>query len=256
MRRLSRKIWAFWAGLALILGPLPAMASPVMALNPDLPPAEQYRRLSLALLVGEGVEPQMYAALMARVEDFAGPLELDPDRLKSPLYRIVDQESMLTGSAFLFQLAKVHRADLATRLEALQGEAEGVSSLALKEAAILVRNAIAESLEADGLGGAPHVEQGIQTYRERTLALRNLLEYDSFDRELDRITQAAIAAVGGKLDAYQRMFDDELRDDAFEQHVRSAEYPYLGRTPFNEDAARLAEEIMEGVILSESQPDL
>ena len=145
---------------------------------------------------------------------------------------------------------------LATRLEALQGEAEGVSSLALKEDAILVRNAIAESLEADGLGGAPHVEQGIQTYRERTLALRNLLEYDSFDRELDRITQAAIAAVGGKLDAYQRMFDDELRDDAFEQHVRSAEYPYLGRTPFNEDAARLAEEIMEGVILSESQPDL
>jgi hypothetical protein len=240
----------------LVLGSLPAMASPVMALNPDLPPAEQYRRLSLALLVGEGVEPQMYAALMRRVEDLADPPELDPDRLKSPLYRIVDQESMLTGSAFLFKLAQVHRTELATRLEALQAEAEGVSSLALKEDAILVRNAIAESLEADGLAGEPGVEQGIQTYRERTLALRNLLEYDSFDRELDRIPQAAIAAVGGKLDAYRRMFDDELRDDAFEQHVRSAEYPYLGRQPFNEDAARLAEEIMDGVVLSESQPDL
>ena len=89
----------------------------------------------------------------------------------------------------------------------------------------------------------------------RTLELRNVLEYEQFNQELARMTAEAIASVGSKLDAYQRMFDDEVDDDTFDRHIRSAERPYAGRGNVNEDAARVAEEVMDGVVLSESQPD-
>ncbi len=36
------------------------------------------------------------------------------------------------------------------------------------------------------------------------------MEYELFDEELERLTEEAIASVGGKLDAYQRMFDEEV----------------------------------------------
>lgn len=236
-----------------------AASGTALELNEELAPAEQYRRLSLILLIGEGVNETLLGGLHA----FAGPVgpgqSVDPDELKSPLIRIVDQKTMLSGTVYLFRLAIEHGAAIAQRRQALArahaGEIAGVSIDAVREDSILVRNAIADSIEYAGLAAEPELAPAVQAYRERTLQLRNLMEFTQFDRELDRITEEAIASVGGKLDAYQRMFDDEVQSDTFDRHIRAAEYRYTGRSAFDEDAGKLAEQIMEGVILSESQPE-
>jgi hypothetical protein len=231
----------------------------VLSVNDALDPAEQYRRLSLVLLIGEGVSDELYDRLQRHYRHELPPEPVDPDTLKSPLLRIVDQESMLAGTAHLFRISREHGAEVAGRLRELAEQHSHVAgdsgSSALREDAILVRLAIADSIDNSRLDADGSLGAALEGYRSRTAVLRDLLEFEDFDRELERMTAEAIASVGSQLDAYQRMFDDEVRDDAFEHHVRTAERPYIGRKPFDHDAARLAEEVMEGVVLSESQPN-
>ena len=240
----------------LVIGPA---AADVLSVNDRLSPEEQYRRLSLALLIGEGVEDELYLRLQERHRSDLSERPVDPDELKSPLLRIVDQDSMLAGTAHLFRIAREHGGEVGRRLLDLAArhpeQVGGTGSMALREDAILVRMAIADSIDYSGLATEFGLEGDLAVYRARTLELRDLLEFEEFDRELGRMTAEAIASVGSHLDAYQRMFDDEVGDDAFEHHIRSAERPYIGRKPFDYDAARLAEEVMDGVVLSESQPD-
>jgi hypothetical protein len=231
----------------------------VLSVNDALDPTEQYRRLSLVLLIGEGVTPELYDRLQRHYRPELPQAPVDPAALKSPLLRIVDQESMLAGTAHLFRISREHGAEVAGRLRELSEQypqaVGNAGSSALREDAILVRLAIVDSIDNSDLDADGGLGAAIETYRSRTAVLRDLLEFEDFDRELERMTAEAIASVGSQLDAYQRMFDDEVRDDAFEHHVRTAERPYIGRKPFDYDAARLAEEVMEGVVLSESQPN-
>ncbi len=244
--------------LILLLGAA-GVSADNLSLNADLSPQEQYRRLNLVLLIGQGVNEAMMTGLKTHAGGVDQDPVVDPDELKSPLIRIVDQESMLAGTAYLFRLAHEHGAEVGQRLKQLEDafpEAIGQVSIdAVREDSILVRNAVADAVLYSGLAEDPGVESALMQYRSRTLELRNLMEYEQFDRELDRITDEAIASVGGKLDAYQRMFDDEIQDDTFDRHIRAAEYKYTGHTEFNEDAGKVAEQVMEGVVLSESQPD-
>lgn len=224
-----------------------------LEVNAQLPPDEQYRRLSLILLIGEGVQDPLVGALQSEAGG-APARAVDPEELATPLIRIVDQQTMLTGAVYLFRLAREHGAEIGRRLELLEsanpGLADGAVMDAVREDAILVRNAIADSMEY----AAVEPTGPIAAYRQRTLELRNLLEFTQFSRELHRITREAIASVGGKAEAYQRMFDDETGDDAFDRQIRAAEYPYRGRVAFDEDAGKVAEQVIEGVVLSESQP--
>ena len=50
----------------------------------------------------------------------------------------------------------------------------------------------------------------LDNYRIQTIRIRNVMEYELFNEELARLTEEAIDSVGGKLDAYQRMFDEEV----------------------------------------------
>ena len=81
------------------------------------------------------------------------------------------------------------------------------------------------------------------------------MEYDAFSVELDRLTQEAIMSVGGKLDAYQRMFDEEVNSTGFSKQIESAEFIYNRDAEFDEKAGKMTEEIMRNMILSESQVD-
>jgi hypothetical protein len=249
VKRSSRLVlWLF--GLVWVLT---GQAAVDLEVNAQLPSGEQYRRLSLILLIGEGVQNPLVEALQARVGG-APARAVDPEELVTPLIRIVDQQTMLTGAVYLFRLAREHGAEIGRRLEQLESEhpglADGAAMDVVREDAILVRNAIADSMEYAAVESAGPVA----AYRQRTLELRNLLEFNQFSRELHRITREAIESVGGKADAYQRMFDDETGDDAFDRQIRAAEYPYRGRAAFDEDAGKVAEQVIEGVVLSESQP--
>ena len=73
-----------------------------------LPPGEQYRQLSLILLISGGADPALMEALAPRdaIDQGRATSNLSPDDYKTPLIRIVDQESMLTGAAFLLRFAQ------------------------------------------------------------------------------------------------------------------------------------------------------
>ena len=80
------------------------------------------------------------------------------------------------------------------------------------------------------------------------------MEYEQFDEELERLTEEAIASVGGKLDAYQRMFDEEVGAKELDRQFDAAKYIFNRTEKFDEKAGKLTEEIMKNVILTQSNP--
>lgn len=233
----------------------PAGASIHFEALETLPPGEQYRQLSLMLMASAGADPALRDALLALS---AGPARaFDPDDYATPLARIVDPGSLLAGAGRLFRFTEQNEQAIRERMKELKTLHPVLISLldgdSITADGILVRNAIADSvpyasgLDAEALAGP------LREYRVFTLRLRNELEYDEFSAELERITGEAIASVGGKLDAYQRMFDAETAEDGFDRHIESAESIYR-KEENNQRAEDLTDEIIRNMILLESQP--
>ena len=226
----------------------------------DLPPGEQYRQLSLVLLISGGADPELLNLLAPQNARERGRVVpgLNPDDYKTPLIRIVDQESMLSGAAFVLQFAHDSHADIMASLAAINANNPVLISMvdmnAITEDAIIIRNAIADSIDYSGLaedeGSAGH----LQIYRTQTIRIRNIMEFELYDEELERLTQEAILSVGGKLDAYQRMFDEEVDSKEFDRQFDAAEYIYNRSEKFDEKAGKLTEDIMKSVIFSQSRP--
>ena len=231
----------------------------------NLPPAEQYRQLSLILLISGGADAALLDALTpADSTEKTGAATFKPDDYKTPLLRIVDQESMLSGAAFLLRFAQDSHEEIQSSLAAINsGHPVLVSNVdmnAITEDAIIIRNAIADSIgysrladgqAADGQDLALYLEN----YRTQTIRIRNVMEFELFDEELERLTDEAIVSVGGKLDAYQRMFDEEVDTNEFDREFDAAEYIYNRTEKFDEKAGKLTEEIMKSVIVSQSTPN-
>jgi hypothetical protein len=256
--------WLLALLLVLQFSPVSAVELDLQAVD-SLPPMEQHRQLSLMLLVSAGVD----VALMDVIEHQLGPetetgdqetseatATFDADRYTSPLARIVDQATLLAGAEQLFRFTLDHQADIRSRLDRLEGEETGLASpeaLAdLTEDTILIRQAIADSLRAVDPGGTASEPE--QRYRAQTIVLRNSLEFTQFKAELDVLTGQAIASVGGRLDAYQRMFDVETNTGVLDRRIRSAELIYLPEGQFDPRAGELTEEMLRNMVLSESQP--
>ena len=246
----------------LLLG---AMANVSANINFDaidsLPPAEQYRQLSLVLMIAGGANPALIEVMLpgSPEQSVSGNSDFDPDAYKTPLTRIVDQESMLNGAALLLQFAMDTRDDIKARLAVINAENPALVSMVdlneMTEDAIIIRNAIADSVSYSGLANSEELIAHLKDYRTRTIRLRNIMEYDAFSTELDRLTREAILSVGGKLDAYQRMFDEEVNSTGFSRQIESAEFLYNSDAEFDEKAGKMTEEIMRNVILQESQVD-
>jgi len=226
-----------------------------------LPPGEQYRQLSLVLMIYDGADTQLIDSMsrsVSRSSGSDGP-GFDPDAYKTPLTRIVDQESMLSGAALLLQFARDSQDLIRTQLSAINAKNPILISMvdlkSISEDAIIIRNAIADSISYSGFAGSENLRIKLQSYRTRTIALRNLMEFESFSVELERLTTEAILAVGGKLDAYQRMFDDETNSNGFSRQIESAEFIYNRDAEFDEKAGKMTEEIMRNMIFQESQVD-
>jgi hypothetical protein len=127
---------------------------------------------------------------------------------------------------------------------------------AITEDAIIIRNAIADAISYSSLAENEALALHLQNYRTQTLRIRNIMEFELFDEELERLTDEAILSVGGKLDAYQRMFDEEVNSKDLDRQFDAAKYIFNRTEKFDEKAGLLTEEIMKNVILSQSNPNV
>lgn len=226
----------------------------------DLPPGEQYRQLSLILLISGGADPALMEALTPKDVDGGGraSTKLSPDDYKTPLIRIVDQESMLSGAAFLLRFAQETNTDIQASLADINAKNPVLISMvdmnAITEDAIIIRNAIADAISYSSLADDEQLALHLQNYRTQTIRIRNIMEFELFDEELERLTDEAILSVGGKLDAYQRMFDEEVGSKELDRQFDAAKYIFNRSEKFDEKAGILTEEIMKNVILSQSKP--
>lgn len=264
MRAKKMNRWLKSILLTLLLSPL-AATSLIAAFDYDaiakLPPGEQYRQLSLLLLVSGGVEPQLLALLQPLVEQNAateGGFTLKLDDYGTPLARIVDQEMMLAGVAEMFQYAQQNSTQIQARLTEIAGQNPILVSMVdaneIAEDAIIIRNAIADSLEYSELGDADELRDRVEAFRVQTIYLRNMMEYNIFQEELAQITNEAIIDLGGRLDAYERMFQEEIDPELLQRRIESAEVMNAQTGEhFDEQAMLRTNELLMMLILMESQ---
>jgi hypothetical protein len=226
------------------------------------PPGEQYRQLSLLSLVASGAEPGLLALLApyAAQQAATGGLELQLDDYVGPLARIVDQEILLAGAAQMFRFARANSAEIQARMTQIARDHPILISMVdvngIAADAIIIRNSVADSLEfALKSGKAPAEDlERVQAFREQTVHLRNMMEYNEFEEELAQLTEEAIVDLGGRLDAYQRMFDDEVDPELISRRVESAEI--MNRQTgdrYQEQAMQHNAELLMMLILMESQ---
>jgi len=223
-----------------------------------LPPGEQYRQLSLIVLISGGADAELMDAL-APPDQGGATSRLSPDDYKTPLIRIVDQESMLSGAAFLLRYAQESSQEIQETLASINAGNPVLISMvdmnSITEDAIIIRNAIADAISYSSMMENEQVAIHLQNYNTQTIRLRNIMEFELFDEELDQLTEEAILSVGGKLDAYQRMFDEEVGSKELDRQFDAAKYIFNRTEKFDEKAGLLTEEIMKNVILSQSTPN-
>jgi hypothetical protein len=166
---------------------------------------------------------------------------------------------MLAGAAFLLRFARESEQEIQASLASINARNPVLVSMvdmtSITEDAIIIRNAIADSIGYSNLADDADLAIHLQNYRTQTIRLRNIMEYELFDRELDQLTAEAIASVGGKMDAYQRMFDEEVDTKGLDRQFDAAKYIFNRTEKFDLEAGLLTEEIMKNVILSQSNPN-
>lgn len=257
---MSNRPYAYILCVFFLLAAASVNASTSIGELDGLPPGEQYRQLSLLLLISGGADSELLDALAPPGSDMESRAVSDfsPDDYKTPLLRIVDQETMLSGAAYLLRFAQESSDEIQASLAAINAGNPVLVSMvdlnAVTEDAIIIRNAIADAIAYSSLAENEALTVHLQNYRTQTIRIRNVMEYELFDKELARLTDEAIMSVGGKLDAYQRMFDEEVDSKEFDRQFDAADYIYNRTEKFDEKAGKLTEEIMKSVILSQSQP--
>ena len=250
--------------LLLLAMPLAVAASVSFEALADKTPGEQYRQLSLLMLITGGTDPAMLEMLQP-VIDFqasgqAPALELELDDYVTPLIRIVDPEVMLGGAAGLFRFAHENGEAIQARMTEIATQNPILISMVdvneLAADAIIIRNAIADTIEYTESIDAAQAADRLQAFRHQTVYLRNMMEYNQFQEELSDITNQAIIDLGGRLDAYQRMFDEEVDEDLIRRRIESAQIMNeQAEERFKGEAMLRNAELMMMLILLESQVD-
>ena len=229
----------------------------------ELPPGERYRQLSLLLLVSGGTEPEFLAMLQplvdrARTASGSGDFALQLDDYGTPLARIVDQETMLAGAASMFAYTRKNSSIIQAQLTEITADNPILVSMVdvnkIAEDAIIIRNAIADSIEYSDLIDAPEMVQRLENFRTQTIYLRNMMEYNIFQEQLAQITNDAIIDLGGRLDAYQRMFKEEIDAELIQRRIESAETMNAQTgSRYDDQAMMRTNELLMMLILMESQ---
>lgn len=247
--------------LALLLGfatPLPAAVD--FAAIDQLPPGDQYRQLSLLMLITGGTDPALLELLRpVRQQQDAGPAtRLDLDDFVTPLVRIVDPDTLLANAAEMFRFARENSAEIQQRLTTIAQQNPILISMVdvngMAADAIIIRNAMADTIEYTESIDQRQAAMRLAAFREQTVYLRNMMEYNEFQAELTAITNEAIVDLGGRLDAYQRMFSEDVDDDLIRRRIESAQImnEQTGKR-FDDQAMANNAELLMMLILMESQ---
>ena len=188
----------------------------------------------------------------------ASARKLELEDFVTPLVRIVDQQFMLARAGELFVFAREQQYEIEGRLTAIaRANPILVSMVDVNEIvadAIIIRNSIADAIEFSAAVDNPAAPARIEAFREQTVQLRNMMEFNQFQKELAAITNEAIVDLGGRLDAYQRMFDADVDPDLIRRRVESAEIMNAQTGEhFDEKAAMQTNELLMMLILMESQ---
>ena len=225
-------------------------------------PGEQYRRLSLLMLITGGTDPAMLEMLQPVIdmqETGAAPvMDLELDDYVTPLIRIVDQEILLGGAAQVFRFAHENGPEIQERLTRIATQNPILISMVdvneLAADAIIIRNSIADTIEYTESIDAQEAAARLAAFRGQTVYLRNMMEYNQFQEELSQITNQAILDLGGRLDAYQRMFDEDVDEDLIRRRIESAQIMNSqAEERFKGEAMLRNAELMMMLILMESQ---
>lgn len=251
----------FLAILLLLVGMSPLHAAFDDDSIAQLTPGEQYRQLSLLLLVSGGVQPELLSLLQPLIEqntNTEGRFALKLDDYGTPLARIVDQETMLAGVGDMFLYATENGPQIQARLTEIASANPILVSMVdaneIAEDAIIIRNAIADSLEYSQLGDEEELKARVGAFRVQTIYLRNMMEYNIFQEELAQITNDAIVDLGGRLDAYERMFQEEIDPELLQRRIESAELMNAQTGDrYDEQATMRTNELLMMLILMESQ---
>ena len=117
-----------------------------------------------------------------------------------------------------------------------------------------IRNSIADTIEYTESVDPAQAEQRLEAFRAQTVYLRNMMEFNEFQDELNAITDEAIVDLGGRLDAYQRMFSENIDEELVRRRVESAQImnEQTGKR-FDDQAMANNAELLMILILMESQ---
>lgn len=248
--------------LLLTLPAAGALASVTLESIAGQPPGEQYRQLSLLMLVTGGTDPALLDTLQPVIDlqaaGEAPSLALELDDYVTPLTRIVDPEILLGGAAGLFRYAHENSEAIQARLTEIAGQNPILISMvdvnSMAADAIVIRNAIADTIEYTPSIDREEAGQRLADFRRQTVYLRNMMEYNEFQEELNDITNQAIVDLGGRLDAYQRMFDEDVDDELIKRRIESAEIMNSqSEERFKGEAMMRNAELIMMLILMESQ---
>ena len=252
-------------GVLLAVTPLRGLADFDFAMLEPLAPGEQYRQLSLLSLVAGGIDPILLEGLQPLLREQAErtaagepAVDLALDDYVKPLARIVDQDILLANAAQLFEFARANGPEIQARMTQIARDNPILISMVdvneIAADAIIIRNAIADGIEYSRLIDQPGMPDQVQALREQTVYLRNMMEFNEFQQELAQLTEEAIIDLGGRLDAYQRMFDDEVDPELIKRRVESAQIMnQQTEDRFQEQAMQNNAELLMMLILLESQ---
>ncbi len=199
----------------------------------NLPPGEQYRQLSLLLLLSEGADAELLESLS---DDIAPALDVMSGQAEAlqqyptPLARIADPDSMLQGAGQMMCFARENRTVIEQELARIEQIWPILVSMidmnSVREDAIIIRSAVADSLQYQqglGLDESPQSASSLLAYRDETLHQRNQMEFLLFQNDLDAITDEAMDDLSYKLDAYQRMTDEEMDPELMRERIDAAD---------------------------------
>ncbi len=260
---MKASINAFIISLLLLLAAPSGLASFSFDAISELAPGEQYRQLSLLMLVSGGIDPDLrnlLEPLAGRHPEIGqdGRANLELDEFVTPLVRIVDPEILLANAAQMFSFAQQNSSEIQARMTAIvQANPILISMVdvnAIAADAIIIRSSIADSIEYADTIDSPEKTGLLAQFRGQTVYLRNMMEYNIFQEELAELTNQAILDLGGRLDAYQRMFNEDVDPDLIKRRVESAAIMNEQTGSRYEDQAMARNtELLMMLILMESQ---
>ncbi len=141
--------------LLLVSLPFQAVATISFESIEDKTPGEQYRQLSLLMLMTGGTDPALLEILQPVIDSQssgqAPAMELELDDYVTPLIRIVDPEILLGDAAQAFRFAYENGEEIQARLTRIATENPILVSMVdvnqLAADAIIIRNSIADTIE-------------------------------------------------------------------------------------------------------------